>query len=90
MMAGVGPVIAVALDVVPPHVRATAAAIVAMAQNLIGLAGGAFIAGALSDRYGLQAALAIVPAFALPAALCHALACRTYVADMHRAAQRER
>lgn len=85
MMSSLGPVSAVVMDVVPPHVRATAAAILAVAQNLIGLAGGAFMVGALSDRYGLHAALAIIPAFALPAALCFALACRTYVADAQRA-----
>ncbi len=53
------------IDVVHPSVRATAASILSLMQNLFGLAGGPLLTGVLSDRYGLQFALAVVPAFCL-------------------------
>lgn len=85
LMSSVGPVSAVVLDVAPLHVRATAAAILAFVQNLFGLAGGPLVAGLLSDRFGLQAALACVPALSLGAALCFLMARATYIADCHGA-----
>ncbi len=85
MMSSVGPGAAVVQDVVPERVRATAAAVQAMVLNLVGLAGGAALTGALSDRVGLQAALALVPIASLAAALCFALARRTYADDASRA-----
>ena len=82
MAVNVGPITAVVIDVVHPSVRATAASILSLVQNLFGLAGGPLLTGVLSDRYGLQFALAVVPAFCLLAALFFALAARTYVADL--------
>ena len=65
MMAGsVGPTDAVVVDVIHPGLRATAVSILSLTRNLFGLAGGPLLAGALSDRYGLQ--------FAMSAALCSA------------------
>jgi len=85
MAVNVGPISAVVIDVVHPSVRATAASILSLVQNLFGLAGGPLLTGILSDRYGLQFALAVVPAFCLVAAACFALASRTYVADLRHA-----
>jgi predicted MFS family arabinose efflux permease len=84
MTCTVGPVSAVVTDVVHPGVRATGLSVLALFQNLLGLAAGPFIAGVLSDAYGLERALSMIPAFGLLAALCFMLAARNYVADMHR------
>jgi MFS family permease len=89
MAVNVGPISAAVIDVVHPSVRATAASILALIQNLFGLAGGPLLTGMLSDRYGLQVALAVVPAFCLPAAVLFARAARTYVADLRDARQDE-
>ena len=82
MTAAVGPVAAVAMDVVHPGLRATAASMVALVQNLFGLAAGPFIAGALSDAYGLQVALGTVPVFCLVAAGAFLFGSRTYERDL--------
>jgi len=54
MTCTVGPVSAVVTDVVHPGVRATGLSVLALFQNLLGLAAGPFIAGVLSDAYGLE------------------------------------
>jgi MFS family permease len=82
MTATVGPVGAVTIDVVHPGLRATAAATVALFQNLLGLAAGPFVAGALSDALGLQAAMAIVPFACVLAAIAFLFAARTYEPDL--------
>jgi predicted MFS family arabinose efflux permease len=84
MTCTVGPVSAVVADVVHPGVRATGLSVLALFQNLFGLAAGPFLTGVLSDVYGLQAALAIVPAFGVLAAVFFLLAARSYEADVHR------
>jgi len=85
MAVNVGPISAVVIDVVHPGVRATAASVLSLVQNLFGLAGGPLLTGILSDRYGLQFALAVVPAFCLVAAVFFWLASRTYVSDLRQA-----
>jgi MFS transporter, Spinster family, sphingosine-1-phosphate transporter len=85
MAVNVGPISAVVIDVVHPSVRATAASILSLVQNLFGLAGGPLLTGILSDKYGLSVALAVVPTFCLVAAACFALASRTYVSDLRQA-----
>jgi MFS family permease len=85
MTCTVGPVSAVVIDVVHPGVRATGASVLALFQNLFGLALGPVVAGLLSDAFGLQAALTAVPLFSLPAALALVLAARTYQDDAERA-----
>jgi MFS transporter, Spinster family, sphingosine-1-phosphate transporter len=83
MMTGsIGPVAAVVVDVVHPAVRATAAAILSLTQNLFGLAAGPLLAGFLSDAYGLPFALSVVPLFCLVAAAVFVVAARTYVSDL--------
>jgi MFS family permease len=66
--AAVGPVAAVVLDVVPPNARATATSIYVLVQNLLGLAVGPVVTGALADRWGMTAALTAVAGFGLGAA----------------------
>ena len=86
-MAGtIGPIAAVVVDVTHPGLRATASAVLSLAQNLIGLAGGPLLTGVLSDRYGLQAAMATAPVFCLLAAGMFVLAARTYEPDLKNAA----
>src|SRR5262249_30570173 len=78
MMTGsIGPVCAVVVDVVHPGVRATAAACLSLTQNLFGLALGPLLTGALSDAYGLQFALSVVPLFCLVASGVFILAARS-------------
>jgi MFS family permease len=84
MTCTVGPVSAVVIDVVHPGVRATGASVLALFQNLLGLAAGPFITGVLSDALGLERALTIIPAFGLLAALFFILATRSYEADIQR------
>jgi MFS family permease len=86
MMTGsIGPVAAVVVDVVHPAVRATAAAVLSLTQNLFGLAAGPFLTGVLSDVYGLQFAMSTVPLFSLLAAGVFLIAARTYEADLKNA-----
>ena len=85
MTCTVGPISAVVFDVIHPGVRSTGAAVLSLFQNLLGLALGPFVAGALSDLWSLQTALAVVPAFSLLAALFFLIARRSFDAD-HRVA----
>jgi predicted MFS family arabinose efflux permease len=87
MTCTVGPVSAVVIDVVHPGVRATGSSVLALFQNLFGLAAGPFVAGALSDAFGLATALTVVPAFGLLAAGFFMLAARSYETDMQCAAR---
>jgi predicted MFS family arabinose efflux permease len=83
----VGPVSAIVIDVIHPGVRATGSSVLALFQNLFGLAAGPFIAGVLSDAFGLVPALAATPLFALVAAAAFVLAARSYESDRARAAE---
>ena len=47
---------------------------------------GPFIAGVLSDAYGLQTALAVTPVFGIAAAWLLVIGSRTYERDVERAA----
>jgi MFS family permease len=76
-----GPIPAVAVDVVHPALRSTAGSMVAVVQNLFGLGVGPLVSGALSDVFGLQAAMAIVPISCGFAALLLVLGSRSYPAD---------
>lgn len=82
MTGSLGPTAAVIIDVSPPGLRATAASILALSQNLLGLAGGPFLTGVLGDAYGLRFAMSVVPVFSLLAAVIFTLAARTYLADL--------
>ena len=82
MTCTIGAVAAVVIDVIHTSLRATGAAMVALIQNLLGLAAGAFVTGALSDALGLQQALAIIPFICLVAAGFFIVAARSYEADL--------
>ena len=87
MTCTIGPAAAAVIDVTHPGVRATGASILALTQNLFGLALGPFVAGALSDWIGLQAALTIMPLFGLIAVAAFLRASATYEQDKARAAE---
>ncbi len=87
VMAGsIGPTDAVVIDVIHPGLRATAASILSLTRNLFGLAGGPLLTGALSDAYGLQFAMSVVPVICLAAAGVFMLAARTYESDRRNVA----
>jgi predicted MFS family arabinose efflux permease len=81
-----GVVAAVVMDVVHPGVRSTGASVLSLAQNLLGLAAGPFIAGWISDAWSLEAALAVMPVFGVLAAGLFMVAARGYERDVSRAA----
>jgi MFS family permease len=85
MTAASGAIPSVAMDVIHPGLRATASAMVAVVQNLFGLAAGPLITGALSDAFGLGTALALMPLFCLVSAAVLVLGARFYPADLDRA-----
>jgi len=83
----VGPVSAIVIDVIHPGVCATGASVLALFQNLFGLAAGPFLVGILSDAIGLQPALTAVPLASVLAAGAFLLAARSYESDKARAAE---
>ena len=60
--------------------------VLSLFQNLFGLAIGPFVGGAMSDAWGLQTALAVMPIFGVAAAGCFLLAARSYEAELQRVA----
>ena len=80
----IGPAAAVVLDVVPLGVRATAVSIFALVQNLMGLAVGPVLTGALSDRWGLATALGLVAVLGLAAGFAFWWGSRHYGRDRAR------
>lgn len=83
----VGPVSAIVIDVIHPGVRATGSSVLALFQNLFGLAAGPFVAGVLSDAWGLVPALMTTPLFGLVAAGVFMLAAGSYESDKARVAE---
>jgi MFS transporter, Spinster family, sphingosine-1-phosphate transporter len=59
--------------------------VLALFQNLLGLAIGPFIAGVLSDAWGLESALTVIPVFSALAAIAFLVAERSYETDKQRA-----
>ncbi|WP_144006968.1 MFS transporter [Pelomonas sp. KK5] len=86
MTCTVGPISAVVFDVIHPAVRSTGAAVLSLAQNLLGLAIGPVLTGWLSDALGLQQALTLVPLFSVLAALFFLRAMRSYETDLRAVA----
>jgi predicted MFS family arabinose efflux permease len=84
MTCSVGPAAAVVIDVAHPGVRATGAAVLSLFQNLFGLAIGPFLAGALSDAFGLESGLTAISALGVVSALLFLGATRSYESDMQR------
>jgi MFS family permease len=67
-------------------VRATGASVLALFQNLFGLAAGPFLVGMLSDSVGLARAMTVIPVFGALAAVFFLFASRTYEDDKQRVA----
>lgn len=76
-----GPAGAVAADVAHPSIHATVFATLTLANNLLGLAPGPFLTGALADRTGLDVAMRVAPVVSLAAAACFFLGARAYDKD---------
>ena len=87
MTCTVGPATAVVIDVTHPGFRSTGCSLLALFQNLFGLAAGPFLAGMLSDAWGLENALAVIPAFSVVAAIAFLIAVRSYERDRLRAGE---
>lgn len=77
----VGVVAGVAMDVIHPGVLSTGAAVLSLFQNVFGLAVGPFLGGVLSDQWGLQRALTVIPLCSILAAVLFVIAMRSYDAD---------
>lgn len=84
MTCTVGPAAAIVIDVTHPGLRATGASVLSLCQNLLGLAAGPVITGAVSDVLGLGAALTVIPLCGLLAALLFLAASRSYEAEILR------
>ncbi len=82
MTGSIGSVSAISIDVVHPGMRATAVAVGVLIGNLLGLGAGPLVSGMVSDKYGLAAALAVVPAFGLLATIAFALTVGLYKRDL--------
>ena len=80
----VGPATAIVIEVVHPGVRSTGASVLSLLQNLMGLAAGPFIAGLLSDVFGLQTALALTSLTPVLAAVSFMIARSGYQLDKQR------
>ncbi|MFO1306085.1 MAG: MFS transporter [Burkholderiales bacterium] len=76
-----GPSSAVCADVTPPAMRATVFGALTLANNLIGLAPGPFVTGALADAVGLDVAMRILPCTSVVAAAFFLGASPCYEAD---------
>ena len=77
-----GPAGAMVANLTPLALHGTAFATLTLANNLLGLAPGPIVTGWLADRFGLLAALQVLPAASLLAALVFTIAARTYVRDL--------
>jgi predicted MFS family arabinose efflux permease len=80
----VGVVSGIVIDVIHPGMRSTGCAVLALTQNLIGFAVGPFLVGVLSDTWGLQNAMAVIPVFSVLAAVLFMVAARSYDHDVRR------
>ena len=81
-----GPAGALVAQLTPASVRASALGMLAMANNLIGLAAGPVVTGILADRIGLAAALRWVPVVSAVALAVLALGRRAHPTGVHRVA----
>ncbi|WP_223547808.1 MFS transporter [Pseudomonas sp. A-B-19] len=85
-----GPCGAVISDVTSASIHASALAVLVLANNIIGLAPGPFITGALADVFDLQVAMAVVPLASFGAVFAFLQAGRHYRNDLARLQQGER
>lgn len=74
-------------NLTPQAIHGTSMAVLALANNLLGLAPGPFVTGLLADRVGLIEALRILPIPCLLCALAMLMARRPYAAEMAKAGE---
>jgi len=79
-----GPATAMVANVTHPAIHATAFAVLSLANNLLGMAPGPIVTGALADRIGLLAAFQWTPLACVAAAACFYVAGRLFPADAAR------
>ncbi|HEY2658417.1 MAG TPA: MFS transporter [Caulobacteraceae bacterium] len=77
-----GPSGAMVANLTHPAVQGAAFATLTLSNNLLGLAPGPFITGALADRTSLLGALQIIPFMSLPALAVFLFACSRYLGDL--------
>ena len=82
-----GPSGALVAELTPAPIHATAMAIWALANNLLGLAAGPVIIGVLADRMGLHVALELIPFATLVSALLFVAGKWCYPPDLARLAK---
>jgi len=71
-------------NLTPPAIHASAFATLTLANNLLGLAPAAILAGIVADQIGLLGALQLVPFAPLLAAVAFAIGHRSYKRDLDR------
>ncbi|WP_408121634.1 MFS transporter [Caballeronia grimmiae] len=79
-----GPAGAMVANLTPAAIHASAFATLTLANNLLGLAPGPIVTGAIADRIGLLGALQIVPLVSIPAMLAFAIGRSRYARDLGR------
>jgi MFS family permease len=79
-----GPSTAMVANVTHVSIHATAFATLSLANNLLGMAPGPMVTGALADRFGLLAAFQLIPAVCLLAATAFLAGRRHYARDIAR------
>lgn len=79
-----GPSGAMVANLTLPAVHGAAFAALTLANNLLGLAPGPFVTGALADRLGLDVAFQVIPLISLAAAVVFVMVRRSYAADLQR------
>ena len=84
----VGPAGAMVANLTPAPIHGTAFATLALANNLLGLAPGPIVVGALADAYDLTTALQLVPLVCLVSACIFACARRRYRSDLQHVEMR--
>ena len=71
-----GPVAALSVELNHPGLRATALSVVTVVYNIIGLAPGPFVVGALSDSFGLKTAMMAIPVVCVGGTICFLIGSR--------------
>ena len=79
-----GPSGAMVANLTHPAVHGAAFALLTLANNLLGLAPGPVVTGALADSLGLDVALRLIPVVSLAAAACFLVGRLSYSADLKR------
>jgi MFS family permease len=79
-----GPAGAMVANLTPPTIHASAFATLTLANNLLGLAPGPLVTGAIADRIGLLGALQVIPFVSVAAMLAFAIGRSRYTRDLQR------